>query len=242
MLACRPRIGARTAVRHRRPLQVLHAHCLRARRQHDLLVPPVGVHPYERVAPQLLPRGRCPCRRRGAPNRGAATAPSCPRRSRPMAPPPWRSGTLPRSVWSARGMAEEVRTARCRRWRRRPEPGADGIRFTVQGMWTVNEIPSTPRPLVTIRLQSCGRDRRRYAGSERPLRRPLATGCPRSAAPRDDALLQRSSRRRSERQLPKDRRRRRSPSGSCQPERSASHVHLGQQAAPRRTATSSVAR
>ena len=38
---------------------------------------------------------------------------------------------------------------------------------------------------------------------------------------------------------PKDRRRRRSPSGSCQPERSASHVHLGQQAAPRRTTTSS---
>ena len=123
LLACRPRIGARTAVRHRRPLQVLQAHCLRARRQHDLLVPPVGVHPYERVAPQLLPRGRCPCRRRGAPNRGAATAPSCPRRSRPMAPPPWRSGTLPRSVWSARGMAVEVRTARCRRWRRRPEQG-----------------------------------------------------------------------------------------------------------------------
>ena len=135
-LCSRAGLGSEHAPR-RRPLQVLQAHCLRARRQHDLLVPPVGVHPYERVAQQLLPRGRCPCRRRGAPNRGAATAPSCPRRSRPMAPPPWRSGTLPRSVWSARGMAVEVRTARCRRWRRRPEPGADGIRFTVQGMWTV---------------------------------------------------------------------------------------------------------
>ena len=41
--------GARAAVRHRRPLQVLQAHCLRARRKHDPVVPPVGQRGHSRL-------------------------------------------------------------------------------------------------------------------------------------------------------------------------------------------------
>ena len=64
--------------------------------------------------------------------------------------------------------------------------GPDGIQFTVQG-WTVNEIPSTPLASFSRRIKVVGsRSTRIPAGSERPLRLPLATGCTRSV-PRDGA-------------------------------------------------------
>ena len=140
-------------------------------------------------------RPACRCRRRGAPNRGTAMASSCPRRSRPMAPPPpWRFGTRPGTVWSTGEMVVEVKMAG------QPLMALAGLsqRRTVFDLtswgWTVDEIPSTPwasrsRPIAVVRPRSTWVT----AGGERPLRLPLAPG--RRAAfcsvPLDDALLQR---------------------------------------------------
>jgi len=134
------------------------------------------------VAPQLAPRGRCPCRRRGTPNRGAATAPSCPRRRRPMAPPrPWSSGTCPRTVWRTEVMAVEVGR------RGLPSMAPAGLSQGRTGFnlgWTVNEIPSTRWASRSYRIEVLRpRSTRIAAGRERPLRLPLAPGRPRGVLP-----------------------------------------------------------
>ena len=74
----------------------------------------------------------------------------------------------------------------------RPEPGADGIQFTVPG-WTVNEIPSTPwasrsRQIKVLRSRST----RIAAGSERPLFVFLSRRAARRSAPFDAAAAQSS--------------------------------------------------
>ena len=58
--------------------------------------------------------------------------------------------------------------------------GRTGFNLPSRG-WTVNEIPSTPLASLSRRIKVVGsRSTRVPAGSERPLRLPLATGCTRS--------------------------------------------------------------
>jgi len=107
--------------------------------------------------PQPAPRGRCPCRRPRAPNRGdgydgvLVLLSSMKQRN--------CAACCPEHAVAPSRAQESWRWRPARRpWRRPSRTSGDGIQFPVLG-WTVNQIPSTPRPLATVGSQSSGQDR-----------------------------------------------------------------------------------
>ena len=138
----------RAAVRHRRPLQVLPAHCLRARRQNDPLLPPVAQQEHPAQAPGPAPAGSRP-------------NPAATRRveevhlyddvaSERRTAPRTTSGVLRRGRRSNPGRAAALRRAKVAS-PRRPGDGEDGARNTVRGVhpWYPSAVGSV----------SCGPDR-----------------------------------------------------------------------------------